>query len=209
MPEAGPARKTDGRQIPGCPGGDQPLLAGRMIFEPLPLEGAYRILPQPVSDDRGFFARRFSHNAFAERGLKVSFPQRSVSFNLRRGTLRGLHFQAHPDPETKLVRCVRGSAFDVILDLRRHSPTFGRWHAETLAARGRTILYVPAGFAHGFQTLEDETEMDYEITPDYVPGAARGVLWNDPALGIPWPVPSPVISARDLALPPLRGVPPL
>ena len=172
-----------------------------MIFEPLLLTGAYRVRLSGQADERGFFARRFCADRFAERGLETHFVQRSISFNARKGTLRGLHFQAPPALETKIVRCTRGAAFDVIVDLRRASGTFGQWHAETITADNRVMLYVPAGFAHGFQTLTDDTEIDYEITPAYLPEAARGVRFDDPALNIPWPIAEAVVSARDAALP--------
>ena len=176
-----------------------------MLFEPLSIPGAFRLRLERIADERGFFARRFCAEDFRARGLEADFVQRSVSFNLRRGTLRGMHYQASPAAETKLVRCTRGAAFDVLLDLRRDSPARGRWHGEEISADGRTILYVPAGVAHGFQTLVDETEMDYEITPAYVPGAARGVHPFDPVLAIAWPLRDSVVSARDLELPGYTG----
>jgi dTDP-4-dehydrorhamnose 3,5-epimerase len=178
-----------------------------LTFEPLSLAGAYRIRMNPSADDRGFFARRFCAEDFRRRGLEYDFVQRSISFNLRRGTLRGLHFQAPPGLETKLVRCTRGAAFDVILDLRPDAPTFGKWHGDEITADNRVMLYVPKGFAHGFQTLVDGTEVDYEITPAFSPGGARGVRFNDPRLGIPWPVPNPIVSTTDLGLPILSEVP--
>src|SRR4029079_8039897 len=168
-----------------------------MRFLQLPIMGAYRIDSEPLSDERGFFARRFSAELFAEKGLAIDFVQRSLSFNARRGTLRGLHYQTAPYAETKIVRCNRGEAFDVIVDLRRSSPTFRRWHGEILSADNRAMLYIPAGCAHGFQTLVDATEIDYEITPAYEPEAARGVAFDDPALAIAWPLPNPVVSAAD------------
>jgi dTDP-4-dehydrorhamnose 3,5-epimerase len=177
-----------------------------LTFEPLSLAGAYRIRMNPSADDRGFFARRFCAEGFRRRGLECDFVQRSVSFNLRRGTLRGLHFQAPPALETKIVRCTRGAAFDVIADLRAGSPTYARWHSEELSADNRVMLYVPKGFAHGFQTLTDDTEIDYEITPAYVPDAARGVRFDDPDLAITWPVSMPVLSAKDMGLGTLRSI---
>lgn len=174
-----------------------------MIFEPLPLSGAYRIRLAPAVDDRGFFARRFCSRAFAERGLETDFVQRSISFNNRRGTLRGLHIQMPPFAETKIVRCTRGAAFDVIVDLRPGSSTYGRWHGEELTGDDRVMIYVPKGFAHGFQTLWDATELDYEITPEYQPDAARGIRFDDSALAIAWPLANPLLSPRDAALPPL------
>lgn len=180
-----------------------------MIFEPLPLTGAYRIRLTPVADDRGFFARRFCVHTFRERGLETDFVQRSVSHNVKRGTLRGLHFQAPPVLETKIVRCTRGAAFDVIVDLRAGSPSFGRWHGEDITADNRVMLYVPRGFAHGFQTVAADTEIDYEITPAYVEAAARGIRFDDPQLAIKWPLPDPIISPHDSELAFLRTIHPL
>jgi dTDP-4-dehydrorhamnose 3,5-epimerase len=171
------------------------------VFEPLPFAGAYRIRMAPAADDRGFFARRFCAETFRRHGLETDFVQRSLSYNARRGTLRGLHFQAPPALETKIVRCIRGAAFDVIVDLRQDSPTLGRWHGEQMTADDRMMLYVPQGLAHGFQTLENDTEIDYEITPAYDPGAARGVRFDDPTLAIAWPVRDTIVSVRDRNLP--------
>ena len=172
-----------------------------MIFNQLHLAGAYRIEPELIADERGGFARRFCAETFRAHGLESDLVQRSVSFNLRAGTLRGLHFQAPPHLEAKLVRCTRGAAFDVMIDLRKGSATYGQWHGEELSADNRRMLYIPKGFAHGFQTLVDDTEVDYEITPAYVPGADRGFRFDDPSLGIRWPLPSVIISDRDEALP--------
>lgn len=172
-----------------------------MQFEPLRLAGAYRISLQPHIDERGFFARRFCAAEFANRGLQANFVQRSISFNTHRGTLRGLHFQRAPHGETKLVRCTRGAAFDVIVDIRQDSATYGQWHAERITAENRLVLYIPEGFAHGFQTLQDNTELDYEIFPKYVPEAAAGIRWNDPDIGIGWPVAEITLSDRDRQLP--------
>lgn len=177
----------------------------RVIFEPLPIPGAFRIRLARLGDERGFFARRFSADLFAEQGLETDFVQRSVSFNARRGTLRGLHFQIAPHAETKLVRCTRGAAFDVLADLRAASSMRGRWHGEEISADNRTILYIPAGVAHGFQTLADATEIDYEITPAYAPEAARGVRHDDPTLAIDWPIAERIMSARDLSWPGLQA----
>jgi dTDP-4-dehydrorhamnose 3,5-epimerase len=180
-----------------------------MNFDPLSLAGAFRIQLDPIADDRGFFARRFCAESFARHGLETDFVQRSISFNARRGTLRGLHFQAPPAVETKIVRCTHGAAFDVIVDLRRGSPTFGRWHGEEITAGNRIMLYVPKGFAHGFQTLSDQTELDYEITPAYVPGARRGIRFDDPDLAIPWPVAETILSYEDRALGTIDSIDPL
>ena len=172
-----------------------------MRFIELQLAGAYEIRLDPVNDDRGRFVRRFSRAQFARRGLEVDFVERSVSFNLRRGTLRGLHFQAAPFGESKLVRCVKGAAFDVIVDLREASPTFGQWHGTRIEAEDDCMIYVPKGFAHGFQTLMDDTTIDYEITPEYRAGYSRGVRFDDPALSIAWPLPAENLSERDRGLP--------
>ncbi len=172
-----------------------------MIFEPLPLSGAYRIRLSPSVDDRGFFARRFCVEEFAERGLETDFVQRSVSYSHLSGTLRGLHIQAPPAAEAKIVRCTRGAAIDVIVDLRVGSPTYSHWHGEEIAAGNRHMLYIPKGFAHGFQTLVDETEIDYEITPAYVPSAARGIRFDDASINISWPIEKKIISQRDRSLP--------
>lgn len=173
-----------------------------MIFHPLHLLGAYRIVPQMIADDRGVFGRRFCADEFRAHGLESDLVQRSVSINRRAGTLRGMHFQAPPHLEAKIVRCTRGAIFDVMVDLREGSPTYGRWHGEELTADNRLLLYIPKGFAHGFQSLVDDTEVDYEITPAYVAEAAAGFRFNDPALAINWPVAEMVVSERDKALRP-------
>lgn len=172
-----------------------------MIFRPLPLGGAYVVELEPFADERGFFARTFCRDAFRERGLATDYPQSSVSFNARRGTLRGMHFQAAPHAEAKLVRCTRGQLYDVIVDLRRESPTYCRWEGVELDAARRNALYVPEGFAHGFISLEDETEVFYQISHAYHPESARGVRWDDPAFGIRWPAAPSVISERDRGYP--------
>jgi dTDP-4-dehydrorhamnose 3,5-epimerase len=172
-----------------------------MRFIQLPLPGAFRIELQRHEDERGFFARTFCADEFRAQGFVTEFVQHSISFNARKGTLRGLHYQADPYAETKLLRCSAGAVFDVMVDLRRSSPTFGRWHAETLTSGNRLMLYIPAGFAHGFQTLADDTELYYEIAPAYVPDASRGVAFDDPSLAIPWPLPDPIVSAADRTRP--------
>jgi dTDP-4-dehydrorhamnose 3,5-epimerase len=168
-----------------------------MLFEPLAIEGAFRIGIEPIADERGFFARTFCAETFAEHGLETDFVQRSTSFNLWRGILRGLHYQIEPHAEIKIVRCTRGAVFDVIVDLRPHSATYRRWKAIKLTAENHLMIYIPAGCAHGFQTLVDETELIYEITPAYEPSAARGIPWNDPTLAIKWPVAQPILSPAD------------
>ena len=172
-----------------------------MIFHALPLDGAYVVEIDPRQDERGFFARTFCRDMFAARGLVTEFPQCSLSFNLRRGTLRGMHYQVAPHAETKLVRCTRGAVYDVIVDLRPESPTYCRWAAAELSAARRNALYIPERFAHGFLSLEDATEVSYQISHPYRPDAARGVRFDDPAFGIAWPEPPTVIAERDRSYP--------
>lgn len=173
-----------------------------MIFRGTGLAGAYLIEPEPQRDERGLFARTWSLEAFAERGLATSFSQCATSFNLAPGTLRGLHYQAQPLPEAKLVRCTRGRIFDAIVDLRPGSPTMYSWFGAELGADDRRMMYIPEGFAHGFQTLEPHSEVFYQITAPYRPELQRGIRWNDPNLAIRWPAARErIISARDRALP--------
>jgi dTDP-4-dehydrorhamnose 3,5-epimerase len=175
-----------------------------MRFLATGLAGAFVIEPEPREDERGLFARTWCREEFAARGLNTAWAQCNVSFNNRRGTLRGLHYQAGPYAEVKLVRCTAGAAYDVIVDLRPGSPTCRRWAAVELTARNRRAVYIPAGFAHGFQTLADGTELFYQMSELYHPESARGARWDDPALGIAWPeCPERVISPRDLAFPDL------
>jgi dTDP-4-dehydrorhamnose 3,5-epimerase len=176
-----------------------------MRFIGLPIPGAFRIELEKREDERGFFARTFCADEFRRHELVTDFPQHSISFNARRGTLRGLHYQAAPHTETKIVRCTAGAAFDVLVDIRRGSPTFGRWHGETISAENRTLLYIPAGCAHGFQTLQDATELYYEITPAYVPAAARGIRFDDSDLGIDWPLAASIASQADSERPRFRA----
>ncbi len=168
-----------------------------MIFTPAPLAGAYVIVPEPLEDARGLFARTWCERELAARGLETRIAQCSTSFNKRKGTLRGMHYQIRPFAETKIVRCTRGSLFDVIVDLRPESPTFRQHFAAVLSADDRKMMYVPTGFAHGFQTLEDTTEVLYQISEFYSPDHARGVRWNDPAFGIRWPDDERTIVDRD------------
>ncbi len=172
-----------------------------MIFEPTALDGVWRVRLQPHADERGFFARTFCGDEFAAHGLPAVFEQSSLSHNARAGTLRGLHYQAPPHAEAKFVRCVRGAVFDVAGDLREGSPTRGRWVGETLSAENGVGLYVAPGMAHGFQTLTDDADVLYQITPAFRPGLGRGVRWNDPAFGIDWPIAEPFLSERDAAYP--------
>ena len=176
-----------------------------MKFAPLPIAGAFRIEIERQSDERGFFARTFCAQEFGARGLVTEFVQRSVSFNVHKATLRGLHYQALPHAETKIVRCTAGAAFDVVVDLRRGSPSFGRHHGELITCHNRTMIYIPAGCAHGFETLADATELYYEITPAYMPQAARGIAFDDPQLAIAWPLPDPIVAAADRSRPLLEA----
>jgi dTDP-4-dehydrorhamnose 3,5-epimerase len=175
-----------------------------MIFTPAPLAGAFVIEPEPVEDERGFFARSFCRETFAARGLNPYVVQCSISFSRRRGALRGLHYQRAPHQEAKVVRCTAGALYDVIVDLRPGSPTFRQHFAIELTARTRKMLYVPEGCAHGFQTLEDGTEVFYQMSERYTPEAADGVRWNDRAFGIDWPLEVTVISERDRTYPDFR-----
>jgi dTDP-4-dehydrorhamnose 3,5-epimerase len=172
-----------------------------MKFAATPLSGAYVIDAQRAEDERGFFARAFCAEEFAAHGLAAPVNQCSISFNARKGTLRGLHFQAVPHAEDKLVRCTSGAIFDVIVDLRSGSPTARQWFGTELTALNHRSLYIPQGFAHGFISLADRTEVLYMISVPYAADFARGLRWNDPALGIRWPMEPVVISARDAAFP--------
>jgi len=172
-----------------------------MRFEALALPGLFRVVPEPHADERGCFARTHCEDAFAARGLTGRFAQSSVSHNIRRGTVRGMHFARAPHDETKLVRCTRGAIHDVVVDLRRDSATYLRTLAVALSAQNRHALYIPAGFAHGFQALHDDTEVLYMIDRPFVAEAAGGLRWNDPAIRVAWPEPVTVISGRDLAFP--------
>jgi dTDP-4-dehydrorhamnose 3,5-epimerase len=170
-------------------------------LEPTPIPGAYAITIEPIADDRGFFARTWAREEFERHGLCAEIAQCSLSLNHRRGTVRGMHFQVAPHEETKIVRCAKGLIFDVVLDLRRGSPAFLSWHAVELSSTNRLALYIPAGCAHGFQTLEDDSEVTYQISDSYHPEYARAVRWDDPAFAIRWPLPVSVMSAADRAHP--------
>lgn len=158
-----------------------------MKFISTPLSGAYLIQLKPIEDERGFFARTFCAQTFAEQGLNPHLEQCSTAFNRKKGTLRGLHYQVSPYAEIKLIRCFRGAIYDVILDLRPESPTFGNWAAFELTEENRTMLYIPEGCAHGYQTLTDNTELFYQMSERYVKESERGVRWNDPSFDIRWP----------------------
>jgi dTDP-4-dehydrorhamnose 3,5-epimerase len=174
-----------------------------MRLRQTPLAGAWVIELEQLGDERGWFARSFDVDEFRERGLDPTIVQCNVSFNPRRGTLRGMHYQADPHGESKLVRCVRGAIFDVAVDLRADSATRCRWHGVELSAENRLGYYIPAGLAHGFQTLTDDCEVLYQMGHRYVPEAGRGVRWDDPAFAIQWPAVdgARTISEKDMAYP--------
>lgn len=180
-----------------------------MKFTPLPLDGAYRIDLERRGDERGFFARIFCEEEFAAHGLATHWTQCNMSFSALRGTLRGLHFQRPPAAETKLIRCTRGAIFDVIVDLRAGSETYGKWHAERLDSANHAMICVPEGFAHGFQTLTDDVEMFYCHSAPYCAVHEGGLRWNDPRLGIQWPLTETEISDRDRAFPLLHELEPI
>ena len=177
-----------------------------MRFTETRLRGAFVIEPEPRLDERGFFARTWCEREFAQHGIGMVIRQCNLSANRRRGTLRGMHYQAPPHAEAKVVSCVRGAIHDVIIDLRPESATYRQHAAVELSAENRRLLYVPAGFAHGFQTLADDTEVYYQMSEFYAPAAARGVRWNDPAFAIEWPPAVPrVLSAQDRSYPDFQG----
>jgi dTDP-4-dehydrorhamnose 3,5-epimerase len=175
-----------------------------MKFTQTPLAGAWLVKLEPIADERGWFARSFDADEFAARGMDPSVAQCNASFNASAGTLRGMHHQREPHGEPKLVRCVRGAIFDVCVDLRRESQTYRRWFGAELTADNGRMLFIPAGMAHGFQTLADETEVLYQMGARYAPDAAAGVRWDDPAFGIVWPDPPShgrIVSERDSGYP--------
>jgi dTDP-4-dehydrorhamnose 3,5-epimerase len=175
-----------------------------MKFGHTNIPGAVVIEIEPLKDDRGFFARTFCEQEFEAHGLCFRVVQCSISFNRRRGTLRGMHYQAKPHEEAKLVRCTRGSLYDVIVDLRPQSPAFRKWFGLELDSAKSRMLHIPQGVAHGFETLEDNTEVFYQISESYDPGSTRGVRWDDPAFGIEWPLPPQAMSDRDRQYPDFR-----
>jgi dTDP-4-dehydrorhamnose 3,5-epimerase len=166
-----------------------------------PISGLYEIRIAPSIDERGLFARTYDELKFNAAGLHADWPQCNTSFNIHKGTLRGMHFQDDDHPEPKLIRCTRGRAFDVAIDMRLNSPTRFHWNAIELCADTRNAFYIPAGFAHGFLTLEDETEIFYQMGAMYCPAAARGVRWDDPAFDIEWPFAPSYLSERDACYP--------
>ena len=175
-----------------------------MIFKETQLEGAFIIEPERLADERGFFARTWDQREFEAQGLNQRLAQCNVSYNRKKGTLRGMHYQAKPYEEAKLVRCTMGGIYDVMIDLRRESATFKQWTGIELTADNSRMHYIPEGFAHGFLTLEDHTEVFYQMSEIYVPDKARGVRWNDPAFGVSWPIAVQVISERDKNYPDFR-----
>lgn len=168
-----------------------------MIFTPTKLQGAFIIDLEKRTDDRGFFARTFCQNEFAQNNLETNFVQGNTSLSLKKGTLRGMHFQKAPYGEDKLVKCTKGALYDVIIDLRKNSPTFKQWLGVELTENNHRMLFVPKGFAHGFVTLEDNTEANYLVSQFYTPAADSGVRFNDPAFGIEWPIEITTASEKD------------
>jgi dTDP-4-dehydrorhamnose 3,5-epimerase len=168
-----------------------------MIFCETKLKGAYIIKPEPIKDDRGFFARSWCQKEFSDRGLNPNLVQCNISFNRYKGTLRGMHYQVQPHAEAKLVRCTMGAIYDVIIDIRSNSPTFKQWTSVELTAENRQMLYIPEGMAHGFQTLVDNTEVFYQMSEFYHPESARGIRWDDPTFEIKWLPLNPIISDKD------------
>lgn len=175
-----------------------------MKFRELRIPGAFVVELERRSDPRGFFARTYCEQEFLDHGLLACGKQCNVSWNRLRGTLRGMHFQGDPHPEAKLVRCTGGSIYDVVLDLRPASPCYLQWEAITLEPEDGNAVYVPHGCAHGFQTLDDNTEVFYQMSEFYHPELATGVRWDDPAFAIEWPLGSPILSEKDAAYPPFR-----
>ena len=177
-----------------------------MQFIATPLSGCWVIEIERLEDERGFFARSFCTEEFAQAGLVSEFVQCNISFNAKQGTVRGMHFQAEPNGETKLVRCTTGSIYDVVVDVRHDSDTFGQHFGVELTASNHRMLYIPKGLAHGFQSLEPNCEVFYQMADMYVPGAASGIRYNDPDLGIEWPLPVSNVSPKDLELPRLKDL---
>jgi dTDP-4-dehydrorhamnose 3,5-epimerase len=176
-----------------------------MTFAELPLKGAFTIDITALNDDRGFFARTWAADVLVERGLDPTVVQCNIAWNPKKGTLRGMHFQRPPYDEVKIIRCTRGALYDVIIDLRRDSPTFCKWTSVELDGDSRRMLYVPKGFAHGYITLTDDVEAYYHVSAPYTPASADGVAWDDPAFGIKWPLQPTVMSDRDRTWPRFNG----
>ncbi len=172
-----------------------------MTFHPTPLSGNYLVQPEPFTDERGWFVRTYCKREFAAIGHRDEWVQLNHSFTREQGSIRGMHFQLPPWGEIKMVRCIAGAVWDVVVDLRKDSPTFLQWYAAELSAENRTMMYIPAGFAHGFQTLKPDTALLYHHTEYYQPGAESGLRFDDPALGLQWPLPVTRVSERDQAHP--------
>jgi len=177
-----------------------------MIFTQIKLKGSFIIEPEKIEDERGFFARSWDQKKFEEYGLNPKLVQCNISLSRKTGTLRGMHYQIAPYEEAKLVRCTKGRIFDVIIDLRSTSETFKQWFGIELNAENYKMLYIPEGFAHGFQTLEDNTEVFYQTSQVFMPEYARGIRWDDNAFQISWPVKSPILSKKDLSYDTFKGV---
>lgn len=177
-----------------------------MIFTPTKLAGAYVIELEKREDSRGFFARTFCANEMAEHDLETKIVQTNMSRTMKKGTVRGMHFQTSPHQETKLVRCTRGSIYDVIIDIRPDSPTYKQWFGVELSAQNHSMLFVPRDFAHGFITLEDDCEVMYEVSEFYSPGFEGGIRYNDPTINIEWPIPVLDVSEKDAAHPDFKEV---
>jgi dTDP-4-dehydrorhamnose 3,5-epimerase len=175
-----------------------------LIFTEIQLNGSFLIELHRIEDERGFFARSCCKREFDQHGLSSEWVQCNISFNRKRGTLRGMHYQSAPYEEIKLVRCTKGAIYDVIIDLRPDSQTFREWYSIELTENNRKMLYIPEGFAHGFLTLTDHTEVFYQMSEFYAPGHGRGVRWNDPAFNITWPIDVNVISEKDNQFPDFR-----
>lgn len=172
-----------------------------MIFEPASLSGVVVVKTQPKVDHRGYLARTYCEDTFLAHGLNTFWKQSNQTFTRALGAVRGMHWQADPHPEIKLVRCLAGRVWDVVVDVRRDSPTFGQWEAVELNADAQNALYIPAGFAHGYQCLTADVQLLYMMSASYVPDLSRGIRWNDPAVGITWPLPVTDLSQRDQELP--------
>jgi dTDP-4-dehydrorhamnose 3,5-epimerase len=176
-----------------------------MLFTPTQLDGVVIIDMELIEDERGWFARSFCQHEFEEHNLNPCIAQCNVSFNAKAGTLRGMHYQESPHGEAKLIRCTRGSIYDVLLDVRADSPTFKQWVSVELSQDNHRMVYAAEGLAHGFQTLEDNTEVFYEMSEFYHPESGRGIRWDDPAFRITWPLPNPILSERDRSYPDWKG----
>ncbi len=179
-----------------------------MKFHPTTLAGLFLVELEPRGDERGFLARTYCDREFAAVGLNTRWPQCNLTLTRQRGAVRGMHFQAEPQPEIKLIRCAAGAIFDCLVDVRPDSPTFGRWEGFELTARNDRQLYVPGGFAHGFQCLTEDCEVFYQMSAEYVPALARGLRHDDPEVGVRWPLPVEQVSERDATLPGLRELSP-